>query len=52
MIQKTSSNLIVVGNEFIPHIYLVGQSLRKVDFPWLNKIQSSEFYHLLLTYPI
>jgi hypothetical protein len=29
----------------IPHIFLVGQSLRKVDLPCLNEAQSSEREH-------
>jgi hypothetical protein len=38
----------------IPHIFLVGQRLRKVDLPCLNEAQSSEINIAMafLTYPI
>jgi hypothetical protein len=38
----------------IPHIFLVEQSLRKVDLPCLNEAQSSQknIAMAFLTYPI
>jgi hypothetical protein len=41
-------------DNLIPHIFLVGQSLRKVDLPCLNEVQSSEknIAMAFSTYPI
>jgi hypothetical protein len=41
-------------DNLIPHIFLVEQSLRKVDLPCLNKAQSSEINIAMafLTYPV